>query len=226
MESEARDEADAESARPDRAAGGTTFASRHEVLLSILAAALLGLATVGSAWSAYQAARWGGVMTIAFNEGIQLSNDAGKELQEGDAVASRDQAVFLAWVQAVQSDDLETAEYLSETLFSPTMSRAVDAWVKTGEDNDSPFQLDEYRIPQWKLGERLDEQAATRFEDGKNANQTGDNYVLLTVAFSSVMLFAGLAGTVRARSIRIAFVVVGGTLMVGTLGVLATQPVH
>jgi hypothetical protein len=45
----------------------------------------LGLATLASAWGAYQATRWSGVMATSFSEATILSNDAGKAFQLADA---------------------------------------------------------------------------------------------------------------------------------------------
>ena len=86
--------------------------------LAVMAAVLLGIATVSSAWGAYQAARWSGSMTTNFNEALALNNDAGKLFSEGDAEYNLDQSLFVEVVVAVQEADEERATFIQENLFS------------------------------------------------------------------------------------------------------------
>ncbi len=60
--------------------------SRRERVIEVLAAVILSLATVASAWSAYQATRWSGVQSIRFgeanalrSESVRASNLAGQQ---------------------------------------------------------------------------------------------------------------------------------------------------
>lgn len=195
-------------------------------MVGAIAAVLLGLATVATAWGAYQANRWSGVMTTEFNEAIALNSDAGKEFQEGDAQYTLDSTVYVDWAIALTEDNTELAAYLQESLFSDELSAATEEWTAMGDDAPaSPFELDSYYLPQWTAGDELEAETEAKFDTAKEANQRGDNYVLVTVVFASVLFFAGMASTVSRPAIKVGFLVIGGVLFVGAAGVMATFPV-
>jgi hypothetical protein len=215
------------------ASGPTADAARKEAderrvhRLSIIAAIFLGLATVSSAWAAYQAARWSGVMATAFNEASIASTDAAKAYSEGDAKYGLDQDLFVEWIVALQSGDEPTAIYLQENLFSDELSVAVDAWAETGDDGpDTPFDTEDYVIEEWSTGDVYEAAALVEFNDARDANQTSDNYVLITVAFASTLFFAGIAGASQDAKVKVILLVFGGIMYLGALGIMLTQPVH
>lgn len=58
------------------------------------------------------------------------------------------------------------------------------------------------------------------------ANQRGDNYVLATVLFASVLFFAGISSKFDRNRERTALLVMGAVLLLVGIGVLATFPVE
>ena len=207
--------------------GGTDPDERRTSLIAALAALLLGLATVATAWGAYQANRWGGVMATDFNEATRLSTDAGKLYQEGDAAYSLDTTVYVDWAVAVSEGNEVAAAYLEESLFSDALTTALAEWEAQGDAApDSPFDLEAYVIPQWAAGDALEAESQATFEHAKEANQNGDDYVLVTVVFASVLFFAGMASTVSATRIKVVFLVIGAVLFVGAAATMATYPVY
>ena len=194
--------------------------------LAIVAAVLLGFATVASAWAAYQAARWSGLMAINFNEGIVLNGDAGKAYAEGDATYNLDQSMFIEWITAIQSENVELAEYYQQTLFTDELTVAVQAWADQAEGPDSPFVMEEYRVPGWEQGDVLYDEAVAKFDQAKDDNQRSDNYVLVTVIFASVLFFAGLSGTIEVLAARLILLGIGGALFIAAAIAMAGMPVH
>jgi hypothetical protein len=212
---------------PTTDARSTPDPDRTSRRLGVVAAVLLGLATVATAWSAYQANRWNGVMTSNFNESVRLSTDAGKLYQEGDAINTLDANLFAEWALATTADNAEAADYLAENLFSEGLIDALEAWQAAGADAPpSPFDLDEYVVPQWDAGDALEieSQAATDLAD--DANQTGDDYVLVTVLLAVVLFTAGIAATLESVRLKAAFLVSGGVVFVVAAGLLLTYPVQ
>ena len=59
----------------------------------------------------------------------------------------------------------------------------------------------------------------------EEANEHGDTYVLLTVAFASVLFFGGIGGSVQSRRLRIGLFVIALVLFIVTLITLGTMPV-
>ena len=82
--------------------------------LEIMSAALMALATVLSAWCAYQATRWDGIQTIRFDaanaartEAVRLSNRA---LQ----LSTLDEQPFTQYVAAVDAGNTRLADVMRQ----------------------------------------------------------------------------------------------------------------
>lgn len=88
------------------------------------------------------------------------------------------------------------------------------------ESPSSPFAMPEYSLPDRLVAEEADGRAEAEFADAVAANERGDNYTLLTVAFASVLFFAGMSGQVVQRrsqwllvGIAIGFFVMAATFL-------------
>lgn len=127
-------------------------------------------------------------MAISFSE----ASAARIEASRADGVANRMQAVqvalFAQWVQAMGADDQATMDYLSARFPEPLVE-AFGAWQATDPMVDpdapaSPFAMEEYALPDRSAAEDADHRAEAAFDEAVEANERGDNYTLLTVAFA------------------------------------------
>ena len=74
----------------------------------------------------------------------------------------------------------------------------------------TPFELSEYRLAAEEKAKLLETQASKLFEDGNEANQVSDDFVLAAVLFASVLFFSGLAGTFDSLRAQTILLVLGG----------------
>src|SRR6267143_2004946 len=123
---------------------------KFEKSIEIVATILLACATVGSAWSAYQAKRWGGVQMFrmiaangARSESVRLSDKASQ-------LTTIDVSMFLQYAAAVSSHQQQLADFILKR-FRPEMKVAVDAWLVTRPLKNpvsplSPFGMKEYSL--------------------------------------------------------------------------------
>ena len=143
-----------------------------------------------------------------------------------------DVQTFLAWTDAVASDDTKLAVFL-RSRFRPEFLVAFDAWlgrppgttVSTDEiPPGTPF--DTYRPAAFAASlDVLSDEASAAFEEAKVDNQRSDNYVLTTVLLAGVLFFAGVGPRFRSRAIGAGLVGLACVLMaVGAVALLA-QPV-
>lgn len=195
-------------------------------LLEILAAILLSLTTIASAWCAYQATRWSGVQAVYYSsasadrvESVRLSNQA-------DQLTAIDVGLFTQYAAAVSQDNTRLATFLSDR-FRPEFKVAYDAWLATSPLTNpnapkSPFAMKEYVVAQAVQAEALQKHAENATLKANEANQTSDNYVLVVVMFALVLFFAG-TGTkfksMRIREVTLAFAAI--VFLVGVAIVLA-----
>jgi hypothetical protein len=110
------------------------------------------------------------------------------------------------------------------------MKTAVEAWLKLDPFNNpdapsSPFKMAEYVQKELQEAKGDDELSAQEHHAAELANHASDTYVLLTVAFTSVLFFGGIAGSFHSRRLRIVFFVIALMLFLATVAILGTMPI-
>jgi hypothetical protein len=198
--------------------------------VEVVAAAVLALATIASAWSAYQATRWGGVQSAAFAEAGALRAESVRASDLADAELTIDVEYFAIWLDGATTGNEELQQRVEDS-FRPEFALAFDAWQATdpfvnADAPHSPFEMDEYRVEAADEADALRNQAEAAAEEALDANQTGDNYVLTTVLFASVLFFAGISTKFHGRTIKLALVALGLAAFVAGASILFTFPVH
>jgi hypothetical protein len=203
--------------------------SRKERRLETWSAILMSLATVATAWCAYQSAEWGGEQSFMLGE----SNRAGREatLQESLAMQRRslDAALFMEWIGAIATENQPLEEFYLQR-FRPGMRIAVDAWLATDPRNNPdapphPFVLPEYRIEQDSIASAERKKSETSWTLAREYDAHGDRYVLLTVVFASVLFFAGISEKFEDDRVRIGVLLMGTILFTGAFAVMLSYPV-
>lgn len=221
---------DGGTANPGAGADGEQLEEDERVRwLEIAAVVMLAIATVASAWSAYQAARWSGIQGIKFAEGNTARLESTRASTEGGQLAQIDVTSFFQWINSFAAQDEELAAFYFER-FRPEFRPAVEAWIATNPiENPSapltPFALPEYEVADFAEAGFLADQATDRLNEAKEANQRSDNYVLAVVLFASVLFFAGIGVKFRTISARLALLVLGALVFVGTAAWIATFPI-
>ena len=204
--------------------------SRYDRWVEFIAAIVLSLATVATAWAGYQAALWGGDqaehMASANASTVQAAQKSNQALQ----LTSLHANLFVAWVTAISSEDQELADFLYER-FPMVLKTASDAWIATNPRTNSdapatPFQMVEYALPEIAQAAELDKKAQEEMALAQAANDISDRYVLLTVIFASVLFFGGISGKFQSKAIDLAMLVLSGIVFLIGLGILITYPVQ
>ena len=107
--------------------GGILRAERIEVLATVL----LALATVGTAWSGYQASRWNGEQAKAFARASALRIDSTKADSLANAQTQVDVATFTQWVDAYAQRQTRLADFYFRR-FRPEFKPAVAPGSRRG----------------------------------------------------------------------------------------------
>jgi hypothetical protein len=115
--------------------------------------------------------------------------------------------------------------------FRPEMRTAVDAWLASRpltnpQAAPTPFAMPEYKVAESQHAAELEQQAEAYSATARDANQRGDNYILMTILFASVLVLLGIGSkmdTLRARAFL--FITACVILVISAL-VLFTFPVE
>jgi hypothetical protein len=197
--------------------------------LELIAAILLALATVMSAWSAYQATRWSGVQATSFSRAGALRSESVRASTRGGQQISIDVQSFIAWVNAMGANHPREAAFL-QARFRDEFKPAFRAWILTAVDSGksvppgTPFDLPEYAPAEMQKAQQLEKEAAASFEVATDANQTGDNFVLTAVLFASVLFFAGIGTKWRSFRLRVSSLAVGGLMFLTATAIAFSLP--
>lgn len=197
--------------------------------LALVATVLLALATVATAWSGYQASRWGAETTKATMRGTAARVESTRASDLANAQAQVDVAVFTQWVNAYATGDRELRDFYFAR-FRPEFKPAVEAWIATRPLKNPKAPLTPFAMPQYKPAARaeaarLEEQADGWAATARRNVQRSTNYVLCVVMFAAALFFAGMSTKLPSRRLAAAMLAIGAIVFVATLAWLAASPV-
>jgi hypothetical protein len=208
---------------------GSVSSTKFEKWLEIAATLLLAFATVGSAWSAYQSKRWGGVQMFSMVAANGARSEAVRLSDKASQLTSIDVSMFLQYISAVSSHQQQLADFILQR-FRPEMKTAVNAWratqpLKNPDAPPSPFAMREYSLSTLQQSDQMNQLALQKLNEAKAANTRADDYVLLTVLFASALFFGGIGTKMQLRSLRIVLLSLGIVVFVATAVTLFSMPI-
>jgi hypothetical protein len=201
-----------------------------EQRLEFVSTVLLALATVATAWAAYESRVWTGEQS----QGYSHATATRIAVNRASALANRqvqiDVATFIQWVDAHEQDRARLAGFY-RARFRDEFQPAFAAWLATKPfENErappTPFAMPQYRLKASDEAERLEASAAAASDRAKEANQRADNYMLAVVLFASSLFFAGISTKLPTSRARAAILGLGCLLFLGTVIWVATFPVR
>jgi hypothetical protein len=197
--------------------------------LELVAAVLLAIATVATAWSGYQSTRWNGEQSKAAARTNALRIDSTKAAGLANTQTEVDVATFTQWINAYAQRQTKLTNFYFER-FRKEFRPAVEAWVATRPLRNPKAPLTPFAMPQYKLAaraeaERLEAEAEVSAADARRDIQRASNYVLGVVLFASALFFAGISTKLASPRIRVAMLALGCVVFLVTAIWLATSPV-
>jgi len=198
-------------------------------VFEVLVTVLLILGAAAASWSSYQATRWNGEQAKAAGRTSAIRIDAARAASLASAHTEVDVATFIAWTDAKCAGNTDLQAFYVER-FRPEFKSAFDAWLATDPLVDSsapqtPFAMPEYHVAALEDAARLDEEAEASAATVATNIQRSSNYVLSVVLYTIVLLFAGMAGKMTSRRLRIGVVVAAYVVLAAALAWVATLPV-
>lgn len=221
--------------------------------IELFTTVILAIASVLTAWSALQSAKWSGEQAIHFNEAGANRTESVRLDNRATSAILLDSQTFFQWGLAFQTERL-AAESRGQVapdptvydLRNPTLSGflfsqlrdefqpRVEAWLEGGGPENpagsSPFEpfdtyLDE-SVPNVAESVRLAEVADERAMRAREDNQNSDNYVVTVVILAAVLFFAGISSKMKSRINQNLMFGLAGVMLIWVLLRLATLPIH
>ena len=195
----------------------------------ILSATLLAVVAIGTAWSGFQSAQWGGIQSIQFTKASALRVESTRSSTLAVQLITIDVILFEGWVDAYVAENEDLLNFY-EDRFRDEFNPAFEAWVAADPLNNpdapsQPFLMEEYQVASMQEAEQLEEEASALFTEGELANQTSDDYAFSTVLLATVLFFAGIATRFGWQPIRWALLAIGIGLLVFGVYTLMLLPI-
>jgi hypothetical protein len=196
--------------------------------LELLATLLLALATVATAWSAYQAREWTGEQSQGHSKATATRIAENRLSALANRQVQIDVATVTQWVDATVEHHAALAAFY-RARFRNELKPAFLAWLATRPFTDpaapkTPFDMPEYRLKATARVERLESVAAAASQHAKDANERADSYMLAVVLFACALFFAGISAKLQTSTARIALLGIGWIIFLGTVIWVATLP--
>jgi len=177
----------------------------HTTYRELIAVVILAVTAVLTAWSGFEASKWGGEMSIAFSRASAARIEASGFNAQADAARGFDLNVFGIYIQAVAEGDDLLRDFV-EQRFTDHFEPAFDAWLEQRPLQNpaapaSPFALPEYQPPGLAEADEADGRADELFGQALEYNQRGDNYTLLTVLFALVLFFSAVSQRIKSNAL-------------------------
>jgi hypothetical protein len=216
----------------DRDVDEDRSSSRVYQLVEVLSAVVLALATVATAWSAYQSARWGSEQTTHMQQATTAIIRASHFADLGDLgehKRSLHTDLFGQWAAAVGTGNTPLADFLLDRFPEPLKTATV-AWQATRPLSNpsapaTPFDMPDYVLAEQAEAERWEATAAAESEAANTANEHADRYLLFTIVFATVLFFGGISGKFRWLAVDIATLVLGVLALAAGVVILAASPI-
>src|SRR5437764_1374454 len=158
-----------------------------------IAAILLGIAALSTAWSSYQAAKWGGIQDAQYDRATDSRALATHAADDAARYRLLDVAMFSRWLEA-HVEGKATLSAVYEDHFRPEFRPAFRAWLASDSairSSTTPFEMTEYRLQRAADSDSLHASAVRAQRAARRANEVSDQYVFVTVLLATVLFFAG-----------------------------------
>jgi hypothetical protein len=207
-----------------------TDEARHERRLELVSTILLALATIATAWAAYQSRQWTGQQSEATAKATATRIAENRYSALSNRQVQIDVATFIQWLDAREEHHPQLADFY-RARFRAEFKPAFAAWIATKPFTNkaappTPFATARYRLKAEAEAQRLEATAAATTERAKKANEHADNYMLAVVLFAIALFFAGLSVHMHTLQGRTIILSLGCVVFLATLVWVATLPVQ
>ncbi len=203
--------------------------ARRRRYIELFSAALMAIATLLTAWSAYESSRWNGQSNTHQLNVIGALVNQSKFASLAEQQRSLDVSLYAEWVKAFNANDTRLAEFIFKRFPEP-LKTATDAWRATDPLNNpqaptSPFVMPEYALPESIEEQRWTEAAAAESDAANRASTVSDRYLLFTVIFATTLFFAGISGKFGSFAINAGVLLLGALILVIGAAIMFTLPI-
>jgi len=172
-----------------------------------VAALLMALATLSTAWCSYESAAWTRKSNRLMNEFNALERKASVLTIQGMQQTTIHAAMFMQLLAAQQAGNEKLVNFYVER-FPPDVRKAYDAWLaqkpfENPNADSHPFVPNLYEPRGTREAADATAKAATNQQEAGAAGSISGQYLANTVLFAAVLFFASASGKFEQRRVRL-----------------------
>ncbi len=197
-------------------------AEKRGYMIEVITAILLGLATLSAAYAAYQASLYDGNSLDKYSDGITKSSEASGKALEAQGGFTLDMITWMEWQSRVISStepgnvQAKADGLIAENIYNDFMEERLkvalewsDKQSEGKKDFVHPTESPEYAAELFSGAIESQEQAALAIKEARKANDIGDQFTLVTVFYTIVLFFAGIATVFKRDPVKFALLGMG-----------------
>ena len=172
-----------------------------------VAALLMALATLSTAWCSFESAAWTRQSNRLMNEFNSLERKAGLLTVQGMQQATIHTGMFMQALAAHEAGNDKLVNFYVER-FPPDLRKAYDAWLaekpfENPSADPHPFVPKLYEPPGTREAADANAKAANNLLEAREAGNVSGQYLANTVLFAAVLFFASASGKFEQRRVRV-----------------------
>jgi len=205
-------------------------AERRSTIIEVITAILLGLATIGAAYAAYQASLYDGNSLENYSIGISKTAEGSGKDAQAMQVLMTDMNLWMEWqsrmISADKNDgaqakiDKEIADTIENNFMSAELQEAIIWSVEESEKQKKHIDYTDneaYALSIFSDSLDFEDKAAAAFATAGKQNGIGDKYMFVTVLFAIVLFFAGIALVFKREGVKLTIILIAAGLFVFSL---------
>lgn len=190
--------------------------------VELVAAVLLGLGGVLTAYAANEASGASGEALVGYTTSTRLNTSAAQFAGTATQRYLADQAVWLEYQLLVDRGEAALAAKLRATSFTPELTEVVERWeaLDSTDRPGTPMQMDDgYESNSDRLALLLFEDAERTFQRALEIDERSGRFGNATILFALMLFFAGLASLLTGPRLQVA--ALGASMLAMIPGVAA-----
>lgn len=233
---------------PGDESGTMSATERFNRRFELVEALLLALAAVMTSWTAFESTKWSGVQAIDFSRASASRIESARADTRAGQLNAIDVDTFISWISAIAAEEragqetglepdgtYDPAPGTESTFlydrFRDEFRPAVHNWLETDPFNhpdahSTPFADDDYRLAEHQHAIELIHRAERFTREARAANQTGDNYVFMTILFALVLFLTGVGSKMDTERARVLLLATAAVVLVVVTIITFTFPIQ
>jgi len=185
--------------------------SRRTKIINAGFAVMLILATLTSAYSVWQAARYAGGSSRDMMTSNGMRTESNKYYVNGLLEEQVDVGSWLDWVSAVSENNTRLANFIEER-FRDEFKPAFYAWLNSANKTDgipagTPFSLPEYQNANIEQSKSIDQQIEQLGDSASQKSNYVSRLTLMTVLTAAIIVICGFESRMRNETAKLPLLV-------------------